>query len=268
MQQFDVVLKVLLRDSIARVAGKPVARWLETELPRVQKRSIDMLGETADGELIHIEIQSGHDEEMPFRMLQYLGLIAKMHRRIPRQVLVYAGRERLRMPSEITWADGFHRYQLIDMLGVDGEPLLASPEPSDNVLAILARLKDSGGAVRRILESVSRLPREKASEYFQALLIIAGLRGLEEAVQQEAQRMLTIDLSENKVLGPAYLRGREQGREEGRHGLLAVLRDQIAQRFGSLPEPVDQKLSESSSEELETIGRRVLKATSFEDLFR
>ena len=80
--------------------------------------------------------------------------------------------------------------------------------------------------------------------------------------------MLTIDLSENKVLGPAYLRGREQGREEGRHGLLAVLRDQIAQRFESLPEPVDRKLSESSSEELETIGRRVLKATSFEDLFR
>ncbi|MGH9437123.1 MAG: hypothetical protein ACRD22_04315 [Terriglobia bacterium] len=261
MHQFDVVLKILLRDSIARVAGKPVARWIETELPRVQKRSIDMLGETADGELIHIEIQSGHDEEMRFRMLQYLGLIARMHRRIPRQVLLYAGRERLRMPSEITWADGFHRYQLIDMLGVDGEPLLASPEPSDNVLAILARLKDSRDAVRRILESVSRLPGEKANEYFQALLIIAGLRGLEEAVQQEAQRMQMIDLSQNRVLGPAYLQGRKEGREE-------MVRQLIEQRLGNLPEWVEQKLSQSSTEELAAVGLRVPDAASFEDLFR
>jgi len=41
-------------------------------LPKVQKQSIDMLGETADGELIHIELQSGHEEEIHFRMLQYL----------------------------------------------------------------------------------------------------------------------------------------------------------------------------------------------------
>ncbi|MBV8811740.1 MAG: hypothetical protein JO033_23980, partial [Acidobacteriaceae bacterium] len=63
MHHFDVVLKLLLRNSFARVAGRPVARWLETELPKVQKPSIDMLGETADGELIHIELQSGNDDE-------------------------------------------------------------------------------------------------------------------------------------------------------------------------------------------------------------
>jgi hypothetical protein len=149
-------------------------------------------------------------------MLQYLGSIAKLHHRIPRQVLLYAGREPLRMPSEITWADGSHRYQLIDMRDVDGEPLLASAEPSDNVLAILARLKDSYAAVHRILEKFSILPRHKAEEYYQALLILAGLRELEETVQQEARTMFTIDLSENKVLGPVYLQGQ-----------LGLLRQQI-----------------------------------------
>jgi hypothetical protein len=264
MHHFDVVLKLLLRNSFARVAGRPVARWLETELPKVQKPSIDMLGETADGELIHIELQSGHDDEMQFRMLQYLALIAKLRHRIPRQVLLYAGREPLWMPSEITWPDGSHRYQLIDMRDVDGEPLLASPEPSDNVIAILARLKDSYAAVRRILEKLSRLPGEKASEYFQALLIIAGLRGLEEAVQQEAQRMLTIDFSENKVLGPAY----RQGLEEGRRNQLAMLQEQIEQRFGNVPDWVEEKLSQSSTDELRAVGRRVLNAAGFDDLFR
>jgi hypothetical protein len=159
MHHFDVVLKLLLRNSFARVAGRPVARWLKTELPKVQKQSIDMLGETADGELVHIELQSGHDEEMQFRMLQYLGLIAKLHHRIPRQVLLYAGREPLRMPSEITWADGSHRYQLIDMRDVDGEPLLASAEPSDNVLAILARLKDIDQEPRSPASTSSQVQR-------------------------------------------------------------------------------------------------------------
>jgi hypothetical protein len=140
---------------------------------------------------------------------------------------------------------------------VDGEPLLASAEPSDNVIAILARLKDSHAAVRRILENLSKLPREKASEYFQALLIIAGLRGLEEAVQQEAQRMFTIDLSENKVLGPVYLQGQ-----------LGLLRQQIERKFGTLPEWVDDKLSQLSAEEVKAVGFRVLEAASLEDLFR
>ncbi len=62
------------------------------------------------------------------------------------------------MPSGITWPDGTHRYQLIDMRDVDSEPLLASAEPSDNVLAILGRLKDSRTAVRRILANICKRP--------------------------------------------------------------------------------------------------------------
>jgi predicted transposase YdaD len=119
------------------------------------------------------------------------------------------------------------------------------------------------------LENISRLPRDEAKEHYQALLILAGLRGLAKAVQQEARRVLTIDLSENEVLGPAYLRGREEGREQGQHeGQLALLRRQIERRFGALPAWVEQKLSQSSAEDLEAVGLRVLDATALEDLFR
>jgi hypothetical protein len=79
--------------------------------------------------------------------------------------------------------------------------------------------------VRRILEKLSILPRQRAEEYYQALLILAGLRELEETVEQEARTMFTIDLSENKVLGPVYLQGQ-----------LGLLRQQIERKFGTLPE--------------------------------
>jgi predicted transposase YdaD len=89
--------------------------------------------------------------------------------------------------------------------------------------------------------------------------------------------LLTIDLSENKVLGPAYLRGREEGREEGRaegrqegqqEGQLTLLRRQVERRFGTLPAWAEQKLSQCSGRDLEEIGLRVLDATTLEDLFR
>jgi len=269
MHQYDVVLKVLLRNSMARITGKCVLRWLPTELPKVQDLSVDLLGETADGELMQIEAQSFNQKNMPFRMLRYLGLIIAIHHRIPKQILLYVGREPLDMNDRFAWADGEIRYAIIDMHEVDGDPLLASPEPSDNVLAILARLRDSGAAVRSILEKLSRLPRDDAKEYYQALLILSGLRGLAKTVHEEARTVLAIDLSENEVLGPAYLRGREEGREEGEHkGRLAVLQEQIEQRFGQLPAWVEQKLSQSSTDELKAVGRRVLNAVSFDDLFR
>lgn len=85
--------------------------------------------------------------------------------------------------------------------------------------------------------------------------------------------MLTIDLSENEVLGPAYLRGREEGREQGREegehlGQITLLRRQIERKFGPLPSWAEEKLSECSTQDLETIALRVLDATALNDLFR
>ncbi len=260
MHHFDVVLKVLLRNSMAHITGKRIVQWLPTELPKVQNLSVDLLGETADGELTQIEVQSSNDDKLPFRMLRYLGLIVAIHHRLPRQILLYVGREPLDMAGQFRWPEGYIRYALIDMHEVAGEPLLASPEPSDNVLAILARLKDSGTAIRSILENISRLPRDDAREYYQALLILSGLRGLAKAVQEEARTVLAIDLSENEVLGPAYRRGLEEGQ-------LELLRQQIERKFGGLPEWVEHELAQSSVEELQAAGLRLLDVKTLEDLF-
>ena len=44
---------------VERLVGAPVVRWHNVELPKVGQLRVDLLGETADGELIHIELQSG-----------------------------------------------------------------------------------------------------------------------------------------------------------------------------------------------------------------
>jgi predicted transposase YdaD len=269
MQDYDVVLKMLLQKSLQRLTGTTITRWLSTELPTVQNLRIDLLGETADRELMQIEVQSTNDSGIPFRMLEYLVIVTRIHGRVPKQILLYVGRRPLHMASQFQWAGGVARFTLIDIREIDGEPLLASPEPSDNVLGILARLENHRAALRGIIEKLSRLQREEAEFYFQALLVLAGLRGLEVAVQEEARNMLSIDLSENKVLGPAYQRGLQEGREEGRQeGQIDMLRGQIERKFGALPSWAEQHLAQCSGPALKQIALRVVEAESLEDLLR
>ena len=69
--------------------------------------------------------------------------------RFPRQVLLYVGEAPLRMAKELRGDDVWFRYRAIDIRELDGERLLESEEVGDNVIAILARLRDDSGADRR-----------------------------------------------------------------------------------------------------------------------
>src|SRR5580692_9629809 len=68
MQEYDITLKLLLqgqaRLTMIELAGGAVEKWLNVELPKVQNQRADLLGETADGSLVHIELQSGNEAAM------------------------------------------------------------------------------------------------------------------------------------------------------------------------------------------------------------
>jgi hypothetical protein len=80
-QECDVALKLLLRNSAAltmcELTGGPViVNWLDVELPKVQNLRADLLGETAAGDLFHLELQSTNETAMPLRMAEYwLGIL-------------------------------------------------------------------------------------------------------------------------------------------------------------------------------------------------
>ena len=74
-----------------------------------------------------------------------------------------------------------------------------------------------------------------------------------------------IDISENKVLGPAYKRAIKEGELEGE---LRILRLLIEKRFGPMPAWVEERLAGRSTTELEDLSVRVLDAHSIEDLLK
>ena len=212
MQEYDVALKLLLRGSakltMRELTGSTVETWLDIEMSKVQNPRVDLLGETAEKGLVHLELQSGNDATMPLRMAEYCLGVFRLFERFPRQVLLYVGEAPLRMESELRGDDVWFRYRVFDIRELDGERLLESEDVGDNVIAILTRLRDHKDAVRRIVERIAGLmPAERATALGQ-LLILAGLRHLEETVEWEARKMPILgDTLDNKSAWPRVQEG-------------------------------------------------------------
>ena len=270
MQEYDVALKLLLQGSakltIRELAGGDIEKWLDIELPKVQNLRLDLLGETGDGSLVHIELQSGNDAAMAQRMAEYCFGVFRLFGKFPRQVLVYVGEAPLRMANELHGADVSFRYRMIDIRELDGDRLLESDQVGDNVIAILTRLRNHKEAVRKIVGKLAGLAAAERDAALGQLLILGGLRRLEETVRREIQKMpVFIDIMENTVLGPPFKKGLEEGRREGD---LTILRRLILKRFGAIPTWAEEQLTSRPTAELEDLSVRVLDARSIEELLK
>jgi hypothetical protein len=272
MQEYDVALKLLLQGSASltmrALTGTAIAKWLDVELPKVQNLRLDLLGETVDGDLIHLELQSSNDATMPLRMAEYCLGVFRLFGRFPRQVVLYVGEPQMRMESGLRGPDVLFQYRLIDIRTLDGERLLESQEVGDNVIAILARLRDHKEAVHRIVERIAGLPTAERETALAQLMILAGLRHLSRTVEQERRKMpIDVDIREHEVLGPMFIEAEQKGLQTGLHqGELTVLRRLILKRFGTLPNWAAEKLAALPVPELEDLSERVLDAKSVEEL--
>jgi hypothetical protein len=270
MQEYDVALKLLLRSSakltMQQLSGSVVKGWLDVELPEVMNPRVDLLGETVDGVLFHLELQSANDVNMPLRMAEYCLRVFRQHGRFPRQALLYVGQAPLRMENELLGPDLSFRYRAVDVRDLDGERLLESDQVGDNIIAILTRLRDHGDAVHRIIGRIAGLAPGERETALSQLLILAGLRQLEETVDEEARKVPILnDILEHKVLGREFKRGLQQGLQQES---LTVLRRLIEKRFGLVPVWAEERLAGRSTSELEELSVRVLDAESIEELLK
>lgn len=261
MHEYDVAFKLTLQQvdlAIRDLIGTTIARWLNVELPEVRNTRVDLLGETAAGELVHLELQSSNDTTMPLRMAEYCLRVFRQFGRFPRQVVVYVGAAPPRMETTLRGPSLEYAYRLVDIRELDGERLLESPRVGDNIVAILTRVADVRASVDRILERIGELEPAEREAALVRLLIVSELRDLGELVEEEAKKMPILnDILEHKVLGREYKRGE-----------LAVVRRLIEKRFGSMPSWAEERLAGLSPSQLEDLSVRVSDATTLEDLLR
>jgi hypothetical protein len=272
MHEYDITLKSVLRrltGSVLRdLTGFAVTRWHNVELPAVQNRRADMLGETGDGTLVHIELQSTNQAGMALRMLEYATAIHRQFGRFPAQVVLYVGEPPLRMKSEIAGPHLKFACRMVDIRSLDGERLIASRRIEDNVIAVLARLGDERDAVRRILQGIARSgPRRRAA--FEELMFLAGLRKLGTVIEREARQMPILnDIMDHEVIGRERKRGIKMGIEQGLERERQIVLKMIGKRFGSVPSDVKKRIGNLSAPGLERTALRLLDARNVDELLK
>ena len=56
--------------TMRELTGSVIVKWLDVELPKVQNLRADLVGESAEGEIFHLELQSKNEHGMALRMLE------------------------------------------------------------------------------------------------------------------------------------------------------------------------------------------------------
>ncbi len=272
-QEYDVVLKLLFRQSglgiLRELTGSAVARWLDKELPDVRNTRADMLGETKEGQIVHLEFQSDIPKVLGLRMAGYYVEIYRRFDRHPIQVLIYVGRAKLRLNPRFKSPTMDFRFEVVDLSKMDGDSFLNSGLIGDRILAVLMRLKNRTGAIRKILKSIAGLDPKERADAMSQLLVISGLRGLTAEIEREAQRMPILEsLMDNPVFAREYNRGLEKGLEKGREeGKAELLRRQIAYRFKRVPKWAENRLVAATSEQIDEWSRRLLDSATLREVF-
>ena len=280
MPDNDAALKLLFRQTASRaiqlMAGVTITKWPNIELPKAQNLRMDLLGEDSDQNLHHFELQSTNDAGINLRMAEYALGTYRLTGQFANQTVLYVGAPPLTMPNELRGPSFLNSYQIIDIRDLDGEVLLASADLGDNILAILTRLRDHKAAISIIVSKIGELPEGQRDAAVEQLIILSGLRRLEETVREEVRKMpIIIDVMENEIIGPAIRSGIQQGLEQGKkegkkegmaEGEQRLLRLVIEKRFGPIPAWATHKLATLTIPEIETLCQRIFDAPTLEAL--
>ena len=226
--------------------------WVDIEQPKVTNIRVDLLARLADGSLRHVELQKKNEADIGRRQAEYYVGFHRLLNEHVEQILLYVGREPLRMSPVWETPSMRHKFIILDIRDFDGEPLVASEDWGDNILALLTRV-DQERVLQRVQAQLRKLKGEEQETAARLLVIVSGIIGLEQAV---VERLQMIDIMENKVLGPAI-----------RMGEAKMLKMQLEERFGPLPGETVLTIDGASQDEMLLWGKRILRAASLAEVF-
>lgn len=271
--RYDTTLKELLQYGTPQlwqlIFGQQAGEALPVELPSVKMRKPDFVAWLNNHVLAHVDLQSDNDDAMEWRELEYYLLLTRLYKQPPIQYVIYFGAAPMTMRRSINHPTLQFSYNLIDIRLLNTNILLGSESLADNVLAVFGKGLPQAEIIRRILEKFKALAQNEQRDWMAKLMILSGLRGAEEIVQEEAQKMgISTDIRDNKFFQEAFHLGIEQGVGQGiEQGEAKALRSLLVEKFGGISEAIEQRLSSLTAAEIEIALKRVLKANQIEDVF-
>jgi hypothetical protein len=246
---------------LGKLTGTSVKRVLNVECPRRLKRAVDFLFVGMDDKIHHLEFQARNFKKIVYREGVCCFLIGESHPGMDiEQTVLYLGRAKMKMPNSVSFGKTSCTFRLVDIRDIRVEDLLASGNPADLALAILA----GGGTeqVPEILRRVKRLRPDVRERVAAQIVVLSGLRRLEGRVQLEMKNMgVAIDVENNPLLAKWHREAMDKGRSEGMAALVTRL---LSEKFERLPKWAQRRVDSGSPKQLERWATRVLTADSLE----
>jgi hypothetical protein len=241
--------------------GVHIREFLNVAFPRMMERRADLVALLEDDSVFHFEFQGQNDKQMGYREGIYCLLISQKYQRPVRQVVLYVGKPKMRMKSELDAGGTKVSFRLIDIREIEAETLLRSGCPGDLALAMLAK-----GGTERLAEIARRAAalsdRERVRVLTQ-LVLLSGLRGLSGKLKMELTTMgsLRIEIQKNEILRDIW----EEVMAEGEAvGMVKILRVQLLTKFGRVPKWAEDRLQKANKAQIERWSKKFVTAQSLE----
>ncbi len=264
--RYDTTLKEIfqaLPQTLLKIlVGQEGTELLTVEFPAVKKRLPDLVVRLMDGSIFHLELQNG-PEPMAWRMLEYMAMIRQLYPQAPlQQMVLYVGPVASK-PSSIIEETGLSfRYTVRDIRDIDCRHMLASPMLEENLLAILCRMENERGTIRRMLVRIGNLPAKARADALEKRVILAGLRQLETVIKQEVDEMvISVDVMENAFLRDVFGKGKLEGK-------VTLLLGQLEEKYGQPSKEINERLYSAAPDDLDRWSRRILKSDTLDDIFK
>ncbi|NJM00245.1 MAG: Rpn family recombination-promoting nuclease/putative transposase [Synechococcaceae cyanobacterium SM2_3_2] len=281
---FDNVCKLLAEKYPASFArwllggSQPAVNVLKTELSIEPIRADSVTFLQLQERILHLEFQVRleSDPPLPLRMLDYWVRLHRWHRLPITQVVVLLlpPSPDTPIPSCFELETTRHSYRVIPLWQQDPEPFLQ--DPALLPLASLTATSDDNTLLQQVAQRVMQLEERQRQETAAYVQILAGLVFKKRIIQQIfGEEVMRESVIYQDILEKGLQQGRQIGRQEGRQeghqegrqqeGQVLILR-QLTRLLGSLPEPMQSRISSLSLEQLENLGEALFDFSDVADL--
>ena len=190
------------------------------DIQHTKERKPDLLKKVTDSSgkvfILHIEYQVQNENEMVFRMAEYMVMLLRKYALPVEQYVLFMGAGKARMLTAIDEDRLKYNYQMIALSEIDYKIFLKSEKPEEKMLAILANFEHDGEdlALRNILKGVQAGAKGDFAEnrYFEQLRILAQLRKLDVKFEEAMESITKFFKIEND---PFFRKGEAIGEAKG-----------------------------------------------------
>jgi len=290
----DIILPLLESKLMRDIIGIKYKRELDSVFTTTKERRVDLLLESEDGSILHIEFQTTNDRTMLYRMFEYYSLIKMEYKeKTIHQKLIYLGEDKCNMKNTLKDSKLSYEYELIDLKDFQCDDLLDSDNMADITFAFLCNVRNREKLFRKALSKLRNLPEQERSDWVGKILTFLNVRPklneeFERVFKEESMLEIapltieelrkspftakTVEQLEQEATLKGLEKGLQKGKQEGlQEGLVKAKRDYvksaILMKFGVLPKELEEKIESTDDiEALDKMFKKVMLAGKIEEI--